>query len=223
MASGAMKRQVEPEAVVVARRSAGRAKGLLKEAKARCGDSSIDTIVVPTIERIVAGKLVDGFDVNIVERPPEFGDKGVVRVMRSENGLVRKLRKLRIDDELIRVALRFGDSFAAARLGGLTANYEGVNPNGGKACEPSRWLGAMDELTKACWKLDDDERILLFGFLIYDLGCADLGEYVARSLTSDKEMHVFTGKLLLSKALKKLMVFYEDVDFLRERHREIGF
>lgn len=208
----------EADASAKAKRRKGvkAARGLLGEASARCGDESLDLVVIPTIERVLRG------DVAIALRPIEFGDTGVVRVLRSASALPWTLRRMNIADEMIHVALRFSADFEKSRLGGLTANYEGVNPNGSKGGEPERWLEAVDLLSKASARLDDDERLALYGVVLFDVSLADIGERVAGAMSKDRNMWINLTKFLTNKALNKLSLFYDDYEFIAERQGKEG-
>lgn len=185
---------------------------LLADASCRVGDEAVVKIVLPVIERVMRG------DIEIVDL--EAGeDKGLVKVLRTA-GLAHRLRKIGLSDDLSQIALRFSRDFAAARMGGLTASYDGVG-GGKRASEPERWAEAMDLLSKASagpssCPLTQDERVALYGYVLFDVSAADLGAFIGDGVVHGHKFLISTGKLTLVKALKKLAFFYEDWD---ERHK----
>ena len=186
------------------------ALAVLKTAETAIGNEAIRDIVVPTVERILRG------DVEIVDLFAG-ADIGLVKAIRSK-GLGYRLRRLGLGDDLIQVAMRFARDFEAARIGKLTANYEGGGRGTKVAAEPERMAEAMDILTGAMrgpvgMPMSHDERVVMTGYLVADMPMADLGAFAAAGLTPDKNIHKFTGKLYLAKALTKLAMFYEDLDW----------
>ncbi|MGN6208823.1 hypothetical protein [Asticcacaulis sp.] len=190
-------REDRKDAVVYARHVIG-------DAANKVGDEAITDIVLPTIDRIIQG------GVDLVDLAGHEG-KGLVRVLRVSS-LGARLRKIGVSDELAAVALRFSRDFEKARIGGLTANYEG---GGGskRACEPERWLEAMERLARASAKLDHDERVAVYGYVLFDVSAADLGAFLCGGLSHDHVNHKFLEKFLLNKSLNKLALFYEDCDW----------
>jgi len=192
--------------VDVARRKSGvaRARHVLADAANKVGDEAITAVVLPTIERIIQG------GVDLVDLEGHDG-KGLVRVLRV-SGLASRLKKIGLTPELCGIALRFNRDFEKARIGGLVANYDG-GAGGKKSAEPERWCDAMDLLTKASAKLEHDERVALYGYVLFDVSAADLGAFLCSDLTRDREVKIFLEKYLLNKALNKLTDFYEDWDW----------
>ncbi len=191
------------------------ARELLADAANKVGDEAITDIVLPTIERVIHGgvEMVDlaGYE-----------NKGVVRVLRVA-GLGYRLRRMGLPDELVAIGIRFCGDFEKARIGGLTANYNGYSGGAKRSSEPERWAEAMDLLSKASYgpstaPLTHDERVVLFGYVVFDVSAADLGGFVARCVSGDEKLHQFTTKLLLNKVLNKLFLFYEDWDYVQQRH-----
>jgi|GEM_PF-2469674 len=198
-------RQAAAEAMAARRATA---REVIADAACRVGDEAISAIVLPTIERVMGG------DLQIVDLHAGAGS-GLVKVVRSK-GLHYRLARLGLCDDLIAVALRFNKAFERARIGNLTACYD-VAGGGNKAGDQERFVGLMRELAAASHgpvscPLTQDERVVLYGYVLMDISMADVGHYVARAVSPEKKMHQFTGKLLLHKALEKLVFFYEDLD-----------
>lgn len=191
------------------------AKLLLADADGRIGDEAVRDIILPTIERVMNG------DLQIVDL--KAGEEaGLVKALRSK-GLHYRLTRLNLDEELIAVALRFCKAFEAARIGGMTANLNGFSGGAKRTAQPEKWALAMDELSRASRgpvsrPLSSDERAVLYGYVIFDVSMCDLGAHVASKVSPDKNMHKFTGKLLLHKALEKLEYFYQDWDYQQDRY-----
>ena len=239
MASGAMKRDAMDEAMLAASRLASqcvradvakegavqagadrRARLALardRELTARItvGDENLEDVVTPTLERLLRD------DVQMVDLAGNEG-KGLVRALRA-TGLAYRLRRLGLTEDQQGAAVRFARDFDKARIGGLTANYQGGGGKG-QSREPERWCDAMDLLSKASTgpltcPITPDERAALFAYVILDVSLADIGAMITGTVSPDKNMHKFTGKLFLDKALNKMALFYEDWDYVQERHQ----
>jgi len=181
------------------------ARQVIGDAANRVGDEAITDIVLPTIDRIIQG------GVDLVDLAGHEG-KGLVRVLRVSS-LGARLRKIGVVGELAAVALRFSRDFERARIGGLTANYDGGGGGSKRACEPERWLEAMELLARASAKLDHDERVAVYGYVLFDVSAADLGAFLGGGLSPDKDAHKYLQKYLLNKALNKLALFYDDYEW----------
>ncbi|WKL57252.1 hypothetical protein Q1W73_16540 [Asticcacaulis sp. ZE23SCel15] len=180
---------------------------LVSEAFASVGDEAISAIVTPAVERLMRG------DVQIVDLEASEG-KGKVQVLRTK-GLAHSLRKAGLEDELVAVGVRYARCFERARIGGLTASYDGVSVKG-MVGQPERWLDAIDVLRQANAYLDSDMIRAVNGYVVLDLSCADVGGIVSIGVTSDRNMRIFAGKLYLRKALIRLQLFFEDMDWRAE-------
>lgn len=189
------------------------ARQIIAEAACRVGDEAIVDIILPTLDRVIRG------DVQIVDLAGSEG-AGLVKALRVP-GLAARLRKVGVADELAAVAVRFACDFEKARIGGMVANYDGYSGGVKRSSEPERWCIAIDRLAKASDKLEADERVVVFAYVMLDMSAADTGNLLCGDLTSDANAKIFLGKYLLHKSLKKLKTFYEDWDWKAEERAKM--
>ena len=188
------------------------AQTFVTEAATVVGNEAIRNIVLPTIERVLRG------DLQVVDLHADEA-AGLVKAVRSK-GLGYRLKRLGLHDDQVAIAMRFCQTFEKARIGGLTANYDGFSGGAKRSSEPERWLLAMEELAHASQVMTDDERVVVYGYLLFDVSSGDLGGHVVGGLTGDKNMMWFTTKLYLNKALNKLDLFYQDLEWQQENIRK---
>jgi hypothetical protein len=195
------------------------AKGLTGLASVTIGDEAIESIIVPTIERVLQGQVIDGIPDMGITPHEGFEGKGLVRVLRSDGGIPYVLRRLGVEDELIGAALRFAGDFEKARIGGLTAGYDGAAGGRSGRGEPERWLEAIEELSLASRVLAADERVAVYSVVVFDRPLADVGQYLGSRLSKDKELWIILTKYVMRNALIKLVKHYDDRSFVLDRQR----
>jgi hypothetical protein len=176
------------------------ARRFAAEAATKIGSEAISAVVLPTLERIMAGDL-EVVDFKAVH------EVGMIKAVRAKS-LLTRLKDLCLDDDQMAAAINVSRLVERARIGRLTACYDGAG--GGAAHEPERFLVAVDELSKAMAKLDSHERAIVWGLTAFDVSLADLGGIVAGSLTKDRNAKIILTKYILIKALNKLSLFFLD-------------
>lgn len=158
--------------------------------------------MAPTLERLLQG------DVRFGVVP--VADEGGVRmkaVVRGDGG-VSRLRQAGVPLELVRTAEAFLEDVERARIGKLTASY-GEGGGGATAAEPERVVAAIQRLVAAQEALNTQDRVVLWGALVFGLSMEDIGHATDGGRMASRQRMIERAGLRLEIALERIRPHYQ--------------